>query len=197
MARSNTRSIEYDDQALRKFFAEMDPKQRTKVLRGGFRTMASTFRKAAINNLRAEMNSNADLEKGVRAIVFKQTLGFRVTVGTTMRRTKDRHGWQGVHGFYANRQVRKNPTRYSIRPVLIWAEDGTVPRRTKGERKVHKTERGFRKAYAYNGAYRGRMRRYAFMVKAKEQTASSLTQKAQESLIKYTVKIAKKYGCAV
>ena len=159
--------------------------------------MASTFRKAAINNLRAEMNSNADLEKGVRAIVFKQTLGFRVTVGTTMRRTKDRHGWQGVHGFYANRQVRKNPTRYSIRPVLIWAEDGTVPRRTKGERKTHKTERGFRKAYAYNGAYRGRMRRYAFMVKAKEQTASLLTQKAQESLIKYTVKIAKKYGCAV
>ena len=187
MAR-NTRSFEYDDEALRKLFAEMDSAHRTKALRGAFRTQANLFRKDAINNLRAELNSNSDLEKGFRTIVYKKTLGFRVTVGTVNRKTKS--GKRITKGFHTNRYGQE-------KPVLIWAEDGTQPRREKGQRVGHMTRRGFRKRYAHNGAYHGRMRRYAFMVKARTQSAGTITENLQQSLIKYTVKVAKKYGCKV
>ena len=75
-------SIEYDDKNLQRLFAELEPKRRVQALKGGFRREANQVRKTAINNLRSSINSSKDLEKGVRAIVFKRKAGFRVTVGT-------------------------------------------------------------------------------------------------------------------
>lgn len=75
-------SIEYDDKNLQRLFAELEPKRRMQALKGGFRREANKVRKTAINNLRSSISSNKDLEKGVRAIVFKRAAGFRVTVGT-------------------------------------------------------------------------------------------------------------------
>ena len=75
-------SIDYDDRDLQRLFAELEPKRRVQALKGGFRREANQVRKTAINNLRSSINSSKDLEKGVRAIVFKRKAGFRVTVGT-------------------------------------------------------------------------------------------------------------------
>ena len=65
-------SIEYDDKNLQRLFAELEPKRRMQALKGGFRREANKVRKTAINNLRSSISSNKDLEKGVRAIVFKR-----------------------------------------------------------------------------------------------------------------------------
>lgn len=80
-------SIEYDDKNLQRLFAELEPKRRMQALKGGFRREANKVRKTAINNLRSSISSNKDLEKGVRAIVFKRAAGFRVTVGTKFQST--------------------------------------------------------------------------------------------------------------
>ena len=76
------RSVAYDDRNLQQLFAELEPKRRLQAIKGGFRREANKVRKTAINNLRNSVRSNKDLEKGVRAIVFKRKAGFRVTVGT-------------------------------------------------------------------------------------------------------------------
>ena len=42
---------QYDDSNLQRLFAELDPKQRLKALKAGFRREANQARKTAINNL--------------------------------------------------------------------------------------------------------------------------------------------------
>lgn len=171
MARSV--AMEYDDEQLQRMFAELDPKRRNQALRGAFRMEANKLRKAAVSSLRSKMNSNADLEKGVRALVFKQQLGFRVTVGTVNRKSR-RTGDIQTKGYHKNRFGLE-------KPVLIWAEDGTAQRRAKNRK----------------GANRGRMPRYGFIVEARNQVEPTVTKDIQENLRAYTVKVAKKYGCTV
>jgi len=191
------RAIEYDDTRLRQLYAQMDEKQRAKAMKGGFRTAANMLRRSSIASLRSDIESNRELEKGVRALVFKQKMGFRVTVGTVIRKAKTRQGWVGVKGFYKNKQYWKNPARYSEKPVLIWAEDGTKERRLKGGRGSHKTKRGFRKRYLYNGAYRGRMRPYQFLVEGQRGADSQINQTLQNGFRSSVERVAKKYGCTV
>lgn len=64
---------QYDDTQLQKLFTEMDVKHRKRALKGAFRREANQVRRTAINNLRSSLHSNRDLEKGIRAIVFKKS----------------------------------------------------------------------------------------------------------------------------
>ena len=114
------RTIDYNDENLQRLFAELEPKRRLQAIKGGFRKEANQVRKTAINNLRSSIQSNKDLEKGVRAILFKRKAGFRVTVGT---KRAGKNG-KGEAGFHTNRQGLK-------KPILIWAEEGTEERKTK------------------------------------------------------------------
>lgn len=191
------RTLEYDDSQLRRLFAEMDEKQRAKAMKSAFRTTAGRLKLAAQQHVKSSIRSDKDLLRGVRALVFKQKLGFRVTVGTVIKRAKNRMGWVGVAGFHKTRQYLKNPNKYSEKPVLIWAEDGTKERRLKGGRGSHQTKRGFRKRYLFNGAFRGRMSAYQFIVKANRQVGPQINQTLQENFRKSVEKTAKKYGCTV
>lgn len=165
--------MEYDDTRLQRLFAELEPKRRAQALRGAFRKEANVLRRAAVTSLRSKMRSDADLEKGVRALVFKRQLGFRVTVGTVNRKSR-RTGDIQTKGYHTNRFGLE-------KPVLIWAEDGTAYRRAK--------RRG--------NAGRGRMPRYGFIVDARNQVGPTVTQDLQNHLREYTVRTAKKYGCNV
>ncbi len=181
------RTLEYDDRQLRELYAQMDEKQRSKAMKGAFRTTANLLRRASISNLRASVHSGRDLEKGVRALVFKQKLGFRVTVGTVLRKSKDRTRIVTKKGFHLNRAGLE-------KPVLIWAEDGTKERRLKGSRGSHRTKTGFRKRYLFNGAFRGRMPAYQFIVKANQQVGPQINQTLQDNFRASVEKTAKKYG---
>lgn len=94
------RDIDYDDRNLQQLFADLEPKRRLQAVKGGFRKEANRVRKTAINNLRSSIRTDKDLEKGVRAIVFKRKAGFRVTVGTK----KAGKNGKGEAGFHTNRQ---------------------------------------------------------------------------------------------
>lgn len=184
------RSVTYDDSQLQQLFAQMDEKQRAKAMKGAFRSTANTFRRAAVSLLRSSIRSNREMEKGVRALVFKKKLGFRVTVGTVLRKSKDKTRYVAKKGFYMNHQGLE-------KPVLIWAEDGTKERRLKGSRGSFKTKRGFRKRYLYNGAYRGRMRAYQFILGAQRQVGPQIDNELQVNFRQSVEKVAKKYGCIV
>lgn len=168
--------IKYDDTQLQKMFADMDVKQRLKALRGAFRREAGRVRKTAINNLRSSIRSDKNLEKGVRAIVFKQQAGFRVTVGTK----KANRSGKGEYGFHTNRQGLK-------KPVLIWAEGGTALRRTKTKTKIWKRSR--------KGHNTGRMRRYGFMRKTRDEVADKVENSLHNEITQNVIRTAKKYGC--
>ena len=172
--------IDYDDKELQRLFAELDQKRRVQALKGGFRREANQVRKTAINNLRGKIRSSKDLERGVRAIVFKRKAGFRVTIGT--RRASKATG-KGEAGFHKNRQGLK-------KPVLIWAEGGTEERQTKPK---HGTRR--RAARLRQQHRTGRMPRFGFMEQTLNSVRDTVTQDIRDMVLDNVTKTAKKYGC--
>lgn len=181
------RDFYYDDSQLQKLFAELEPKRRAQAFRGAFKRAADTVRKTAISNLRSKIHSNKDLERGVRSIVYKKkAAGFRVTVGTEKANKKGK----GEAGYYLNKQNRKKAEKGKKPrklPVLIWAEDGTDSRKTKTKTKVFRRSR--------KGHPTGRMKRYGFMAKARNQVEGSITATLHDEIRASVVRIAKKYGC--
>lgn len=168
---------QYDDTQLQKLFTEMDVKHRKRALKGAFRREANQVRRTAINNLRSSLHSNRDLEKGIRAIVFKKVAGFRVTIGTKKANRKTGKGEKGMH---INRQGLK-------KPVLIWAEGGTEQRKTKTKTRFFVRER--------RGHYTGRMKRYGFMRKTQTDVRDKVTADLRNEIVESVTKTANKYGC--
>ena len=158
------RDIEYDDRRLRQLFAELNSEHQKRVFRNAFRRGANKLRSQAVKNLRGSIRSDRDLEKGIRSIVFKQMVGFRVTVGTGKGK-----------GFHKTR-------RGVLKPVLMWAEDGTGYRRTRGSAKRP-------------SRVTGKMKRYGFLDRAKDQTMGEITSFVHQSVSEGIVKTSKKYGC--
>lgn len=173
------KDIDYDDRNLQRLFADMEPKRRLQAIKGGFRKEANLVRKTAINNLRNSIRTDKDLEKGVRAIVFKRKAGFRVTVGTK----KANKSGKGEAGFHTNRQGLK-------KPVLIWAEEGTDDRRTKPKQGTRRRASRLRASHPT-----GRMKRYGFMAQTLRSVRDTVTDNVHKMVTENIEKIAKKYGC--
>lgn len=169
--------ITYDDSNLQKLFAELEPKRRVQALRGAFRKEGNALRKAAIANLRQSIRSDKEMEKGVRTIVFRKKGGFRVTVGTKAASKKT---GKGEAGYHVNRRGQK-------KPVLIWAELGTKRRSTKTRTKIFT-----RKRRSHNT---GQMQAYAFMGKARDRMAPTVTENIRRAFVNNIQRLAKKYGC--
>ena len=173
-------TVEYDDGNLQRLFAEMEPKRRAQALRGGFRKAANDVRKKAVANLRSSIRTDKDLEKGIRAAVFKRRAGFRVTIGTKKAGKNGKNG-KGESGMHLNRQGLK-------KPVLIWAEMGTAQRTTKSS--------GGKRAARYRAAHNtGSMPRYGFMDKTRNQVRDTVTADMRKQVAENVERIAKKYGC--
>lgn len=176
--------LQYDDSNLQRLFAELDPKQRLQALKGGFRREAAQVRKTAINNLRSSgLRTDREMESGIRAIVFKQKVGFRVTVGTKVK------GGKGtgtkLYGFHKNR-------RGEVKPILMWAELGTAERRTKSNGGKHTRMWAGRSRAAHST---GRMKTYGFMAQTLDQVADTVTDNLHKEVIESVERVAKKYGC--
>lgn len=172
-------TLGYDDGNLQQLFADLEPKRRIQALKGGFRKEANKVRKTAVNNLRSSLHSNKDLEKGVRAIVFKRKAGFRVTVGTK-RANKD---GKGEAGYHTNRQGLK-------KPILIWAEMGTAERKTKPKQGTRRRAARLRSSHKT-----GRMRKYGYMEQTLNDVRDTVTTDIHEMVTESVERVAKKYGC--
>lgn len=171
--------IEYDDHKLQELFAELEPKRRLQAIKGGFRREANRVRKTAIKHLRGSLRSKPGLEKGIRALVFKRTAGFRVTIGT---KRAGKNG-KGEAGFHTNRQGLK-------KPVLIWAEEGTAARRTKPKQGTRRRANRMRKGHST-----GAMPRFGFMAKTLAESSDAVTQSLRDQIRESVKKVSEKYGC--
>ncbi len=170
--------MRYDDENLQRLFAELDTKKRLKALKGAFRREANRVRKTALNNLRGSIRTDKDLERGVRAVVFKRKAGFRVTIGT---KKAGKNGKE--YGFHINRKGHK-------KPVLIWAEAGTKWRKSKKATRYLVGGGKWR-----TGRTRGFMKRYGFMQKTLTEVRDSVTDSLHNEIINSITKEAKKHGC--
>ena len=185
--------IHYDDSNLRQLFVELEPERRLQAIKGGFKRVANQVRKTAINNLRSSgLRTDKDLERGVRAIVFKRAAGFRVTIGTKKNGKKKsrmdeviagRDSSNNWHNYHVNRRGQELP-------ILIWAEEGTAQRRTKHK---GKHRRGYTRKREQHST--GRMRRYGFMAQTLSGVRGTVTDDVHNMVMENVEKVAKKYGC--
>lgn len=174
--------VGYDDSNLQRLFAEMESKVRTRTLKGAFRRAANKVRKTAVQNLRSKLNSSRELERGVRALVWKRKAGFRVTVGTKKANKKGK----GEAGYYISRKRRGKPGATG-KPVLMWAELGTKQRTTKSKTRIFTRSR--------KGHNTGRMKRYGFMADTVNQLSAQIGQNLKNEIIENIKRTVKRYGC--
>ena len=105
---------------------KMTKRQLRNVLKSATRAVAKRVRGVAVANLRASglrvKGNRSDWERGVRSYVYPKGGGFLVTV-------KPHKGKGGKEvGMHATRRYHKTGERL---PILMWAEDGSGPRKTK------------------------------------------------------------------
>lgn len=134
-----------------KLLEELEPKYRKRAIHGGIRRTAAKLRKTVVANLKASgLKWNKEVIKGVRPVIYRKVVGFKITVGTKKQKKLDYDGMS---------TIEKNKTKAfrRLRIVPLWAEGGTVERRTKG------------KGFFGKGASRGSMRAYRFMEKSKPE----------------------------
>lgn len=175
----------YDDRNLQKLFAELQPKRRRQAIKGALRRAATKVKRTAISNLGSCVNSTPELEKGVRALVWKRRAGFRVTVG---EKYADKNG-KGEQGFYQSRRQRLKDGKSRKYPVLRWLEDGTKVRKSKSDTLYKIGDRYI------TGRKRGFIKRYGFMRKTVNQVSGTITETVKSEVINNVKRVAKKYGC--
>lgn len=177
----------YDDRELWQLIAELEPKRRLRAIRSGIRKEAKRVQKVAITNLKSSgLRVTDDMEKGIRALVFKRKSGFRVTAKA---RAANRRG-KGEAGMHTNRYGQK-------KPVLHFAESGTAERKTRGSIGLLKSMLTGRKRRKSKRAAHstGRMKAYTFMKPAIQFMNTTSIGNVQNLIIEELTKTAKKYGC--
>lgn len=172
----------YDDSKLTALFEALEPKVRVRALKNAFRAAARQLRNIAISNLRSSsangkrFKSNREVEKGIRQVVWKKSLGFRITIGTKKKKGT------------GNR-------RFDLyRIVPLWAEGGTEERYN--ERTRYGRITGRRKNVSGRAKYRGRLGAYGFMKKTLGMTDGIETQ-LKQNIVTYVERAAKKAGATV
>lgn len=152
--------ITYDDTELQRLFSALSVKQREKVFKSAFSRQASKVRRIAVSALKSSgLHNVAALSKGIRTEVARKSVGFRVTAKPAKKK-----------GYHRNRQGR-------LKPVLLWAELGTV------DREKRKT-----------GAATGHMKAYGFMAQAKA-SCGSVQEELRGQIERSIITTARRYGC--
>lgn len=174
------------DKPFASVYRALDMKSQRKAMRSAMRREGNTLKKAAVSNLessRIGKGTRRSLSTGiyVRTYPERYGLGFMVSVKPHGRR-------KGIH---LNRQNKE-------KPVLMWAEDGTLPRKS-GRRissffgKSRFTGKSIRR-YLRGGMNRGKMPGYGFLAKTERQTGAQVEGDLFDSFRKNLEKAARKQG---
>ena len=170
--------VKYDDSQLQKLFMELEPKRRLQAIKGGIRREARQVRKQAVTNLKATgVHVNKQMEKNVRAEVFRKRPGFRVTVATKQKKSAK------------NKRLGYSTGGKPYELVDIWLENGTPERKTK-PKGIKRRTWVKRKAHAT-----GRIKHHGYMLKTLREVRGQVTDDLHKEVINNVLKTAKKYGC--
>lgn len=175
--------LTYDDSELMKLFESLSEKRRRQALAGGFRRAAANVRRPAVSEMRSSgIRSNPEMEKGIRAVVYRKVLGFKITVAPR-RRKIDYTGLSGKDLSAARRKAR-------MRIVPLWAEGGTAERHT--DRSTRRM--GFSIVSHGKGRRTGAMPAFGFMERARASALPGAADDLRRQLDAYIKKTAARYG---
>lgn len=169
--------LEIDTKRLWGLLNELEPKRAAQSLRNGFRAAAREVRQKAVRNMLSSglKGRTSEVAKGIRPVVYRKIVGFKVTVGTKKQKAADYSGMTS-----AARNKAKAFRR--LRIVPLWAEGGTDER--------HTSSRGlFRK-----GARRGAMPAFRFMEKTDRETEGGVDAIIDSNVTSAIENAVKKYG---
>lgn len=162
--------LTYDTGKLWGMLQELEPKRRVQALKGGIRKASRETKRVAVANLRASgLRSNSKVEAGIRNVIFKNRVGFRVTVGTKRGKRID-------YSAMTKGEAAKAKAKARLRIVPLWAEGGTAIRQT-------------RRGYA-----RGFMGDYRFMEKTQRDVDGKATEMMHRGIAENIKKTVEKYG---
>lgn len=136
------------DHPFKDVFEALDTKEQRKAMKSAMRREGNRLKKAALQNIAASglgKGTRQPIGKGLRVRVYPDRYGAGFMLTTKPR------GKKGVH---RNRQGK-------LKPVLMWAEDGTKARKTKTKTRVF--------IRLKKGHNTGRMPAYGFMKKTEEE----------------------------
>lgn len=174
-----TRDIVFDDNELWSMLSELDEKHRLRALKGALGASARAVRKTAVKNFRGSgIRTSKYSEKGIRAVISKHSLYYRVTVGTARDRTN-----------YSRMSSLETKTLKALRRkeiIPLWMEGGTKPRSTRG---IGFTRKGSR--------FTGELLPRWFMEKTRVQEEGRQTENLRQNLEKYILKTVTRHGCTI
>lgn len=157
----------------------LSPRPLRNALKRAYRAEAKKAVSIARNKLSASgmqvQGSRSDWVKGVRSHIYSRGGGFLVTV------KPNRTGDKSMH---LNRYGQK-------KPVLMWAEEGTMPRRTKSNGGRHSRMFTRRRRGSH---YTGRMPAYGFLDKAAPEMYREVERGLAGEIEKAVAKAAAKCG---
>ena len=163
---------EYTGSEWQYLLKQMDGKEIKKSLRSAIRAEAKKAQKIAQDKLDATdlqvQGNTADWKKGIRTYIYNPNRATGVMV-TVKARAASRKTGKGEKSMHQNRKGFK-------KPVLMWAEEGTQPRKRGGKRvkadNAHNTAKAQGRiggAWQYirkGGIKTGRMKPYRFLERA-------------------------------
>lgn len=160
---------------------EMTPKQIRAAVKGAYRAEAKKARAIAVRNLSSSgldvQGNRSDWQKGIRSYIYRNGGGFMITV-------KARGSKDGGKSMHVNRFGFK-------KPILMWAEEGTKPRKTKSNGGSHARTfvRRLRKGHAT-----GSMPAYGFLARSAPEMYRTVEQDLYGEVEKAVEKKAAKLG---
>ena len=173
------RPEEYTGKEWTELLRQMNTREIRKLLKQAYRREAKELRRMAVGSLGSSgmsvTGNSSDWDKGIRSYVYSRGGGFLVTVKP---RKAGRNG-KGEKGMHVNRYGK-------AKPVLLWAEDGTKARRTRGSRsglfgrkKGHST---------------GTMPGFHFLARVEPQMKEHVEENLAKEVESATYRVAKKCG---
>ena len=169
-------------------YKALDLRSQRKAMKSAMRREGNRLKKTAATNLQTSgigQGTTRNLSRGIYTRVYpdRYGAGFMVSVKP--------HRGNNVKGIHTNRKG-------NMKPVLMWAEDGTRNRRT-GRRKLSFFSKsrisGKRiRNYIRGGHSTGRMKRYAFMAKTEMQEETSVENNLFTTFQANLDKAARKQG---
>lgn len=170
-------------------YRALDLRQQRKAMKGAMRREGNRLKRQATASLSASGISQGSggraLSRGIYTRVYPDRYGLGFMVSVKPHRGNNR---KGIH---INRHGR-------MKPVLMWAEDGTRPRRA-GRRlssfsSLSKISGKKVRNYIRGGHSTGRMKRYAFMAKAENQQGQAVESSLFATFQQNLDKAARKLG---
>lgn len=176
MADELRHDITYDDSQLRAMFEDLQPKHRVKALKSAVRRGGNMVKKAAVGVLRSKIHSTPSLEKGIRVLTFKKSVGFRVTIGSVKGKKMQR--LMSITDAKTGKKITKNPSQDRSYILRIFEAFG-------GEERKHRTGKK---------SSTGIIQQVRFMEQAQAEAAGSVNEEIQKAFITNIQKIAAKNG---